>query len=85
MFGLELHSGMPYTHSEKMPSLREWNAVSNALSDIVYCRVVEREHPELRARMIQVLNLLEEMWYPDEFDGSTLGEESDHTLEESHT
>ena len=59
-----------------MPSLRDWNTVSNAVSDIVYCRVVEREHPELHASMVRVLNLLEDLWDPDESDISALREKS---------
>ena len=60
---------MLHTHFE-MPSLREWNAVSDALSDIIHCQVVEREHPELHASMRRVLNLLEDLWQDNDSESA---------------
>ena len=58
-----------------MPSLREYQALWDTVSNVFHCQVAEREHPELHAVLARTLDILE-VWHEN-----TKGDNSDDDTE----
>lgn len=61
-----------------MPSLREYQALWDTVSDVFHCQVAEREHPGLHAVLARTLDILES-WHDDVRENTKADNSDDDT------